>query len=206
MSLDPDFFSTIFGVYYFAGAVACGYSLLALSLMWLQKKGRLSHAVNREHYHDLGKMMFAFGVVFWSYIAFSQLMLIWYGDMPEETHWFHARFDGDWKYVSGMLLVFHFVVPFFGLLSRHVKRNRKTLAFWAFWLLIIEYVDLYWLVVPNISEGVVPMGVTDLLVDALALVGAVGLFLGFAASRAKGINLVPTKDPRLADSLAFQNI
>jgi hypothetical protein len=202
MSLDPVFFSTVFGVYYFAGAVGCGYSILALALMWLQGKGRLTHSVNREHYHDLGKMMFAFGVIFWSYIAFSQFMLIWYADMPEETHWFHARFDGDWKVVSMLLLGCHFVVPFFGLLSRHVKRNRKTLAFWAFWLLVIEYVDLYWLVMPNGSEGVVPVSIVDLL----AWIGVVGVFIGAAATRAKGLNLVPTKDPRLADSLAFENI
>jgi hypothetical protein len=201
MSVDPDFFSTIFGVYYFGGAVACGYSLLALSLMWLQGKGRLTHSVNREHYHDLGKMMFAFGVVFWSYIAFSQFMLIWYGDVPEETHWFHDRFNGDWKIVSGALLTCHFVIPFFGLLSRYVKRNRKTLAFWAIWLLVIEYVDLYWLVMPSLSRDEIPLHAADLL----CWIGAVGIFVGAAAMRAKGKNLVPTKDPRLADSLAFLN-
>lgn len=200
MSLDPEFFSTIFGVYYFAGCVSSAYSFLALSLMWLQKKGRLLSAVHREHYHDLGKMMFAF-VVFWSYIAFSQYMLIWYGDMPEETHWFKARFHGDWAIVSWTLLVCHFAIPFFGLLSRHVKRNRRTLAFWAFWLLVIEYVDLYWLVMPNLHEDIAPS-----IVDLLAWVGAVGVFVGAAALRAKGKNLVPTKDPRLADSLAFENI
>jgi hypothetical protein len=201
MSTDPAFFSTIFGVYYFAGCVSVGYSFLALSLMWLQGKGRLLHSVNREHYHDLGKIMFAF-VVFWSYIAFSQFMLIWYGDMPEETHWFHDRFNGDWKVVSGLLLCGHFVVPFLGLMSRHVKRNRKTLAFWAFWLLTIEYFDLYWLVMPNRSPGAVPFHI----VDFLCWFGVLGIFIGGAAMRAKGLNLVPTKDPRLADSLAFQNL
>ena len=204
MSLDPGFFSTIFGVYYFGGAVACAYSFLALSLMWLQGKGRLLNSVNREHYHDLGKMMFAFGVVFWSYIAFSQFMLIWYGDVPEETHWFHDRFQGDWKIVSGALLACHFVIPFFGLLSRYVKRNRKTLAFWAFWILVIEYVDLYWLVMPTFGEDVIP-SVLSLLVHLLAWVGVGGLFIGAAASRTKGLNLIPTKDPRLAASLAFEN-
>jgi hypothetical protein len=202
MSLDPDFFSTIFGVYYFAGAVASGYSFLALSLMWLQGKGRLTHSVNREHYHDLGKMMFAFGVVFWSYIAFSQFMLIWYGDLPEETHWFKDRFRGDWGVVSWTLLACHFVIPFFGLISRHVKRNRKTLAFWAFWLLTIEYLDLYWLIMPTLSRESIPFHV----VDILCWVGLLGIFIGGAATRAKGLNLVPTKDPRLAASLAFQNI
>ncbi len=202
MSLDPEFFSTIFGVYYFAGAVSSGYSFLALSLMWLQGKGRLLRSVNREHYHDLGKMMFAFGVIFWSYIAFSQFMLIWYGDLPEETHWFKDRFNGDWKIVSCALLACHFAIPFFGLLSRHVKRNRKTLAFWAVWLLVIEWIDIYWLVMPSVSRDSVPLHPADLL----CWVGVVGIFLGAAATRAKGMNLVPTKDPRLADSLAFQNI
>ena len=201
MSVDSDFYSTVFGVYYFAGAVASGYSLLAIALMWLQGKGRLTHSVNREHYHDLGKMMFAFGVVFWSYIAFSQFMLIWYADMPEETHWFHDRFNGDWKIVSGALLACHFVIPFFGLMSRYVKRNRKTLAFWAFWILIIEFVDIYWLVMPSLSKDAIPFHPADLL----CWIGASAIFVGAAAMRMKGKNLVPTKDPRLADSLAFLN-
>jgi hypothetical protein len=200
MSVDPGFFSTIFGVYYFGGAVSSAYSFLVLSLLWLQGRGRLVHSVNREHYHDLGKMMFAF-VVFWSYIAFSQFMLIWYGDVPEETHWFHDRFNGDWKIVSGALLACHFAIPFLGLLSRHVKRNRKTLAFWAFWLLVIEFVDLYWLVMPSVHEDLSPS-----IVDLLAWIGVVGIFVGAAAMRAAGKNLVPTKDPRLAASLAFQNL
>ncbi len=199
MSVDPEFFSTIFGVYYFAGAVSSAYSFLALALMWLQGKGRLLTSVNREHYHDLGKMMFAF-VIFWSYIAFSQYMLIWYGDMPEETHWFKARFAGDWAIVSWTLLVCHFAIPFFGLMSRHVKRNRKTLAFWAVWLLVIEYVDIYWLVMPSIHADLEPS-----LVDLLAWVGATGVFLGYVALSTAGKNLVPTKDPRLSDSLAFEN-
>jgi hypothetical protein len=203
MSIDAEFFSTIFGVYYFAGCVSSGYSFIVLSLIWLQGKGRLVNSVNREHYHDLGKMMFAF-VVFWSYIAFSQFMLIWYADIPEETHWYKWRFNEDWRIVSGALLFCHFVIPFFGLLSRHVKRNRKTLAFWAIWLLVIEYVDLYWLIMPNLEEyrDHVPLSLADLLL----WVGLMGIFIGMVARRAKGLNLVPTKDPRLADSLAFENV
>jgi hypothetical protein len=203
MSTDPEFFSTIFGVYYFAGCVSSGYSFIVLSLIWLQGKGRLVNSVNREHYHDLGKMMFAF-VVFWSYVAFSQFMLIWYADIPEETHWYKWRFHEDWRIVSGILLFCHFVIPFFGLLSRHIKRNRRTLAFWAIWLLVIEFVDLYWLVMPNLEayRDRVPLS----LVDLLLWVGLSGIFVGVAARRAKGLNLVPTKDPRLADSLAFENV
>ena len=172
---------------------------MALSLMWVQKQGALKTYVNANHYHDLGKMMFAF-VIFWAYIGFSQFMLIWYGDIPEETFWYHWRFRGDWRTVSAILLVCHFIIPFFGLLSRHVKRNKTALAFWAFWLLSIHYVDMYWLVFPK-DDGVVPFG----LVDILLLVGVVAVFFGAAARKAKGIQLVPMKDSRLSKSLAFDN-
>lgn len=200
MSLDATWYSTMFGVYYFAGCVLAGYSTLALALMWIQSKGRLSHSVNQEHYHDIGKMMFAF-TVFWAYIGFSQFMLIWYADIPEETHWYHWRFEGDWKVVSALLLGAHFVVPFFGLMSRHVKRNKSSLAFWAVWILAIHYVDLYWLVYPN-GQGDVPIGAVDLL----CWVGVLGVFGAGAVWRAQKVNLIPTGDPRLADSLAFENV
>jgi hypothetical protein len=200
MSLDATWFSTMFGVYYFAGCVLAGYSSLALALSWVQSTGRLTASVTREHYHDIGKMMFAF-TVFWAYIGFSQFMLIWYADIPEETHWYHWRFEGGWKVVSALLLVCHFVMPFFGLMSRHVKRNKKTLAFWAVWILAIHYVDLFWLIYPN-GDGGVPLG----LVDILCLVGVSSLFVGVSARSARGVNLVPTGDPRLADSLAFENV
>jgi hypothetical protein len=199
MSLDATWFSTMFGVYYFAGCVLAGYSSLGLALFWLQGKGRLTTSVTEDHYHDIGKMMFAF-TVFWAYIGFSQFMLIWYADIPEETHWYLWRFQGDWKVVSSLLLAAHFVVPFFGLMSRHVKRNKRTLAFWAVWILVIHYVDLFWLVYPN-GTAEVPLG----LVDILCLIGVLGLFIGVSARRARGVNLIPTGDPRLADSLAFEN-
>jgi hypothetical protein len=199
MSLDPTWFSTIYGVYYFAGCVLSGYSMLALGLMWLQSKGRLK-SVTTEHFHDLGKIMFGF-TVFWSYIAFSQFMLIWYGDVPEETHWYHARFTGGWKVVSAALLVCHFVIPFLGLMSRHVKRNKKALAFWAVWMLVVEYLDLFWLVHPDGSPEV-----PFTAMHVLAVVGMLGVFVGFVARKARGHNLVPTKDPKLGDSLAFENI
>jgi hypothetical protein len=199
MSLDALWFSTMFGVYYFAGCVLAGYSTLGLFLMWIQSKGRLTTAVNSEHYHDIGKMMFAF-TVFWAYIAFSQFMLIWYADVPEETHWYHWRFEGSWKVVSALLLVAHFAVPFFGLMSRHVKRNKRSLAFWAVWILVIHYVDLFWLVYPN-GSGEVPLGA----VDILCWLGVLALFGAASVRRAQKINLIPTGDPRLADSLAFEN-
>lgn len=200
MSLSATWFSTMFGVYYFAGCVSSGYSTLVLALLWVQKQGRLKSYVNENHFHDLGKMMFAF-VIFWSYVGFAQFMLIWYGDVPEETFWFKRRFIGDWRAVSSLLLWGHFVVPFIGLLSRHVKRNRKALAFWAVWLLAIQFVDMFWLVFPKDESGHMPLALSA----PLFAIGGLALFFGFAVRRAQGINLVPTKDPRLPQSLAFDN-
>jgi hypothetical protein len=201
MTLDPTWFSTIFGVYFFAGCVVSAHSFFALTLMWLQSKGRLVKSVTVEHYHDIGKMMFAF-IVFWSYIGFSQFMLIWYANIPEETHWYKMRFAGDWSLVSWALVFGHFLIPFFGLLSRQIKRNKKTLAFWAVWILMIHWVDMYWLVMPNLSAGALPL---DLL-DLTCLVGVAGVFIAGIAFQARRVNLLPIKDPRLEKSLAFENI
>jgi hypothetical protein len=201
MSLDKLFFSTIWGVYYFACMVLCFHATLALSLMWLQKKQRLVGMVTIEHYHDVGKMMFAF-TIFWSYIAFSQFMLIWYANIPEETAWFKPRFTNDWKLVSAALLFGKFAIPFLGLMSRQVKRNPKLLGFWAVWVLAINYVDMYWLIMPQLDPQNPPLS----LLDLTCLIGVAGVFVAAVAFNAKNVNLVPTKDPRLPKSLAFENI
>jgi hypothetical protein len=200
MSLDYTWFSTIFGVYYFAGCVISAMSVMVLSLNWIQANGALKTYVNENHYHDLGKLMFAF-TIFWAYIGFSQFMLIWYGDIPEETAWYHTRFSGDWRAISILLPISNFIIPFFGLLSRHVKRSRTALIAWAVWQLLVHYLDLYWLIYPTDGTGEVNFGLTNVLF----LVGVLAVFFGAAARRAKGINLVPTKDPRLPQSLAFEN-
>lgn len=205
MSLDPMWFSTIFGVYYLASCVLAINSFLALSGMWLQKRGVLKNSVTTEHFHDLGKMMFAF-TVFWAYIGFSQFMLIWYANIPEETGWFKERFAGGWTSGWGLLaatLLFgHFVIPFFGLVSRHIKRRRPTLAFWAIWQLVMVYLDMYWMVMPNLKTEGPPFS----LLDLTCLVGVLGVFIAGVAMRAKNLNLMPTNDPRLPKSLAFENI
>jgi len=206
MSLDAYWFSTIFGVYYFASCVLCINSTIALTAMWLQNRGRLKKSVTVEHFHDIGKMMFAF-TVFWAYIGFSQFMLIWYANIPEETAWFKERFAGGWGDLSWFLLFGHFVIPFFGLLSRHVKRNRKALAFWACWILGVVYLDMYWLVMPvldgHVQSTTVPFG----LIDVTALIGMAGALAAAVSFSAKTVqNLIPVKDHRLPRSLAFENI
>ncbi|HEY8945328.1 MAG TPA: hypothetical protein VIM73_13750 [Polyangiaceae bacterium] len=201
MTLEPQWFSTIFGVYYFASCVLGIHSTLVLIVLWLQGQGRLTKSVTAEHFHDIGKMMFAF-TVFWAYIGFSQFMLIWYANIPEETFWYKKRFAGEWGTVAWALLFLHFVVPFFGLMSRHVKRHRKALAFWACWILVVIYVDMYWLIIPKLSPEIVPFG----LIDLAAWVGFAGVLVAAMAYRAKSAVLVPIKDPRLPKSLAFENI
>jgi hypothetical protein len=199
MSVDPHWFSTIFGVYFFASCVISVHATLSLSTMWLQGKGRLK-SVTVEHFHDIGKMLFAF-TIFWAYVGFSQFMLIWYANIPEETIWFKERFAHGWGNVSWFLLFGHFVFPFFGLLSRHVKRNRKGLAFFAIWMLTMVYLDMYWLVMPAVDHDP-----SFQAVDLLCLIGLLSALVAGVAYRAGKVNLLPTKDPRLGRSLAFENI
>lgn len=209
MSLDPHWFSTIFGVYVFAGSVIAILSTLILLALQLRGSGYLRNVVTWEHYHDLGKLLFAF-TVFWAYIGFSQFMLIWYGNIPEETTFFHHRWGdglGGWQGVSIFLAAGHFGLPFLFLLSSDVKRKRWSLTLAALWLLFMHMVDVYWLVMPNLAlveEGA--HGFHPTWVDLVCLVGVGGLFLAVLGWRLRGGSLVPTRDPRLAESLAFENV
>jgi hypothetical protein len=201
MTLDAIWFSTIFGVYYFATCVQTFHCVLVLTLLWLQKKGALSKSVNQEHYHDLGKMMFAF-VAFWSYIGFSQFMLIWYANIPEETHWFHVRLEGSWWNASILLAASHFIIPFFGMMSRSMKRHTGRLSFWAYYMLLVSWFDMYWLVAPNLHKE----GMAFTAPDFLAWAGMVAMVIGVIVFEAKKVKLVATGDPRLSRALAFENI
>jgi hypothetical protein len=205
MSLDPLWFSTIFGVYYLASCIQGINAFLALAAMWLHQRGVLKKSVTTEHFHDLGKMVFAF-TIFWAYVGFSQFMLIWYANIPEETGWFKERFVGGWfggwGLLSTTLLFGHFVIPFFGMLSRHIKRRTPSLAFWCCWQLVMIYLDMYWLVMPTSGAHSPPFA----LIDLCTMVGLAGAFIAGIAFRAKNLNLMPINDPRLPKSLAFQNI
>ena len=201
MSLEARWYSTMFGVYFFASCVLAINSTFVLTMAWLQSKGRMTKSITVDHYHDVGKMMFAF-TVFWAYVGFSQFMLIWYANIPEETMWFKERFAGGWGTLSWVLLFGHFMIPFFGLLSRQVKRHKKALTFWAVWVLVMIYADMYWLVMPALKTESPEFG----LIDFTCWIGMIGLFIAGAAYRARSVNLLPTKDPRLEKSLAFENL
>jgi len=200
MSLAPHWFSTIFGVYFFAGSMLAYFATTIVLMIWLQGKGKLTESVTIEHYHDLGKLLFAF-VFFWGYICFSQYMLIWYANIPEETEWFLHRQEGDWVWVSLIVLFGHFLIPFPALLSRHVKRNKKIIGALAAYMLVMHYVDLYWQIAPSIGGHHIHLS----LMDLTCWIGVGGLFVAAAAKVAGDRALIPIGDPRLGESLAFEN-
>ncbi len=201
MSLDPHWYSTILGVYYFAGSSVGIFALLVIILAFLQAKGYTKDAIRTDHFHNLGKFLFGF-IVFWAYIGFSQFMLIWYANIPEEASWYVKRTSGEWVGVSMVILVGHFVIPFLGLISRFAKRRLPILAFWAFWMLLMRYVDIYWLIMPELGEVFATPGVMELI----TLVGLFALYVSGFLMLASRYPLVPLKDPRLADSLSFADL
>ena len=201
MSLHPEWYSTIFGVYIFSGSFVAFFAFAIVTIRLLQATGRVRIAITPEHFHDLGKLMFGF-TVFWAYIAFSQYMLIWYANIPEETIFFRVRSEGGWEWVSLLLLFGHFVLPFVALISRHPKRRPTVLAVAAGWMLLMHWVDIFWLVKPALS----PDGFSISLLDATLGLGMVGLFVAALAFVLRRHPLIPIKDPRLAESLAFENV
>ena len=221
MSLQPKWFSTMFGVYFFAVSVTGFFSCVLVLIYFLQKSGRLRIAVTREHYHDLGKLLFAFGVVFWAYIGFSQYMLIWYANIPIETSWFFPRQLESWFWVSQILIFGHFVLPFLLLVSRWPKRFRGSIALIAGWMVLMLCVDVYWLVIPTVPEvalaqaetydqliaTVTPASVGWQLnpVDFLLPVSMLSLLLAGTMFNLRRCSLVPVSDPRLSESLSFEN-
>jgi hypothetical protein len=201
MSLDPTWFSTMFGVYFIAGCAVSFYAALWVIVHFLQSRGALLDAVTVEHQHDIGKLMFGF-IVFWTYITFCQFLLIWYGDIPEETGWYYVRQHGGWQWIGVFLILGHFAIPFFGIMSRHVKRNRKGMLFWCVWMLVAHWIDIYYIVMPQAAPNALPFGV----IDVAMAIGLGGVVVAGAVWTAAGHPLVAVRDPRLAESLAFHNV
>jgi hypothetical protein len=200
MSIEPTWYSTIFGVYYFAGTTWCALAVVCLAVVYLYERGYLSNRITKDHFYSLGTLMFAF-TAFWGYIAFSQYMLIWYGDLPEENSWFLHRWDGGWKYASILLVITHFIVPFFALLSSKAKTDFKRLKFMSVWIIINHLFDVYWMVMPGmvVNNKEYFFSWSDLVFP----IAAVGLFLIVFSSLFKKYNLIPIGDPKLERGLEF---
>jgi len=202
MSLTPHWYSTIFGVYFFAGSFVAFIALLSVVAVAMRQAGLLDTVISPEHLHDLGKLLFAF-TAFWAYIAFSQFFLIWYANLPEETIWYKARMQGSWLTVSlFVIMAGHFGVPFFYLMGYAVKRRGSTLALGGAWLLAMHFADLYWQVMPTLH----PEGVRPSALDVAAFLVVGGCFVAAASWLMRRQALVPLRDPRLAESLAFENV
>ncbi|HEV3410288.1 MAG TPA: hypothetical protein VG095_08330, partial [Chthoniobacterales bacterium] len=160
--LNYKWFSTMWGVYIFAGAAGSSMSLLVLVTTWLHNSGYLRETVTLEHYHIMGKWMLAF-TVFWAYIGFSQYMLIWYANIPEETEWFILRNVEGWNLLSILLMVGRFWLPFAVLLLRSTKKNVKLLCYVAGWILFMQVLDMYIVVLPELHRTGVHFHILDLL-------------------------------------------
>jgi hypothetical protein len=200
MSLEPDWASTIFGIYNFAGMFSGGLALLILLLLWMRASGPLRDFVNEEHLHDLGKLLFAFST-FWMYIWFSQYMLIWYADISDETAYYVARLHNAWAPLFLVNMILNWAAPFAALLPRGTKRSPRTLGRVAAVVLAGRVLDVYLMIAPPL-EGAHPLvGIWEVGV----LAGAAGV-LALAFDRGiRGAAPVPLRDPYLEESLHYHN-
>lgn len=195
MSLSPHWASTIYGFLFIAGQLISSMCLMIAVIVLLARAEPFSHVLQRRHLHDLGKLLLAF-VMLWAYFDFSQLLIIWSGNLPEEITFYRTRLDGQWGVVAAIIVVFHFFVPFFLLLSRDLKRNLKTLPAIATWLIFMRLVDLYWMTRPEFTSRAVPT-----LWDLAAPLALGGLWLFVFAGQLKQMPLLPLGDPKLEEAI-----
>ena len=200
MSLQYTWFSTIFGVYFWAGGIRGSLSTAVLLVLALRRAGLLRNTVTMEHLHDAAKLMFGF-TVFWAYIAFSQYFLIWYGNVPEETQFYLLRRNGAWYELSVVLPVMNFVVPFFLLLPRANKRNPITLAVASAWILVAHAFDLYWQVLPVLHRDTVGFH----WLDVAAPVALLAVVVACAVRGFQRDALIPVRDARLNETIGYEN-
>lgn len=196
MSIDPEWFSTIFGLLFVAAWTLSSFAFVIGVMALLSARAPLSDVVRPKHFHDLGKLLLAF-VMVWAYFSFSQFLIIWSGNIPEETRWYLYRMRGGWSFVALSLVIFHFALPFLLLLSRDLKRNARSLAMVAGVVLVMRLVDLFWLIAPKFSKGDFLMTWTDVV----APIGIGGLWLAFFLWQLKQRPLIPFNDPQLPEVL-----
>lgn len=194
MSITPHWYSTMFGVYFFAGSAIAGLATITLLALILRRAGFLRDIIRTDHYHDLGKLLYGF-IVFWAYVAFSQYFLIWYANIPEGTSWYIMHFNGTWNTVAQFLAIGHFALPFLGFMSKHMRRNLTVQGVVVVWMLFMHFVDLYWVIMPNIDKD----GFVFSWGDLACLMGIGGVFVGLLFARMRTVSLVPVQDPRLSD-------
>ena len=212
MSLDHHWYSTMWGVYLFAGCAQSSMAVLILITNGLVRTGHFKGLFTVEHNHIMGMLLFAF-TTFWGYISFSQYFLQWYANIPEETWFFVYRNTGSWYWFSIFLVVGHFFIPFLLLLTQPSKRTSWRLCCTAVWIVGMHCVDIYWIIMPNLQlqearhagHVAATTGFHPHLIDLLSLVGVLGILghtILWLLSRG---SIFPARDPRLRDSLAVTN-
>ncbi len=206
MTLDYSWFSTMWGVYIFAGCAWASMAMMMMLVTWLRSIGYLQKVVSYEHYHLMGKLLFAF-TVFWAYIAFSQYFLIWYANITEETRFYLIRNTEGWRWVSIFIVIGHFIGPFVLLLSQPRKKNPVVISLVSLWILFMHVVDIYWIIIPergpSLGVGVtVPGAWVGDIFALLAIFGSVGFIYLRSLSR---YSLYPCRDPRLLESVNVAN-
>lgn len=199
MSIDPHWYSTLFGWYNFASYNVAGISTIALVVIYLKSKGYLSK-VNHTHIQDLGKYMFGFSV-FWTYLYFSQFLLIWYANIPEETAYFAERWGNPWfKFLFFFNFIINFVFPFLVLMTRKSKRTYSTMVFVSLMLIIGHYFDFYLMIMPGaVGAEHASFGWLEILIS----LGFVGLFILVVFSTLTKASLTPVNNPYLKESLQY---
>lgn len=197
MTLVPHWYSTIFGFYFITSAVLAGLAASTYAAVALNEKGYLHSKIGEDHYYSFGALLFAM-TNFWAYIAFSQFLLIWYANMPEETSWFLMRWEGNWKYLSVALILVRFAIPYAGLLSYRSKVDGKNLKRMSLFILFAHFFDTYWLIMPSYSGSIVfsfyEIGFPILIIGVIVLV---------FYWQSKKYNLIPVGDPKLQRGLDF---
>jgi hypothetical protein len=197
MSLEPDWYSTIYPWMFTVGEVLLTFAFLTALLVLLSKREPFSSFVTQQHYHDLGNLMLAFTML-WAYMSFAQFLIIWAENLPDEIPWYIRRFSGGWGYVAWAIAIFHFGVPFFLLLMRSIKKNPNLLSRLAIWMIIVRILDVFWIVVPAWRQK----GLDVYWTDVVALIGIGGIWLGFFIRNLKSRPLLASHDPRDTYSLA----
>jgi hypothetical protein len=199
MSLDPHWFSTMFGVWTFAGSMVSFFAALGLASLWLTKKGALTKTLTVGNFHDIGKLMFGF-IVFWAYISFSQYYLIWYANIPEETAWYLHRMHEGWDNIFSLIIAGHFILPFALLMSRHMKRRRAVLGLACGWMVLMHWVDLYYVIMPTLQHHL-----HFHWLDVTTVVGVGGVFIAFFVRQFGKDAAVAHRDPQLVASMEYDN-
>jgi hypothetical protein len=196
MSLSPHWASTIYGFIFVAAQTITALCLMILVMVLLSNSEPLAGIIQKRHLHDLGKLLFAFNML-WAYFDFSQLLIIWSGNQPEEISFYRSRLYGGWGVVAVIVLIFTFALPFLVLLSRDVKRKANLISKVAIWMIVMRLVDLFWMTRPEFTARAFPTWL-----DVVVPVALIGLWVGFFAMNLKQQPLLPLGDPKLAEAIA----